>query len=369
MRLSFPEGKSCAVWLLAMLIGGCGEPQQASSTPPLRPVKWLTVAPVGSGQQQVFTGQVRSAVHSTLSFKVSGTVAELPVDVGDRVLAGELIASLVPVDYEIGVEQANASVDSADAEFRSARANYDRIRALYENNSVSRGELDQARTRFESAQAQLRAAGKKLESARRQLSYTRLQSPMQCAVAATYVTANENVNPGAPVAEITCGEQFEVEIAVPELLIAGFQQGDSAVVRFDALPGEQFPGKVTEVGVAATNVSTTFPVTVRLLRDDPRLRGGMAAEVTIELDAAGTERLVLPPVAVGEDRLGRYVYVLDSRHSGAVLVRRRAVEVGALTEQGVEILNGLQPQERVVVAGLSKLEDGMAVKLNGAGTN
>ena len=131
MRLSFPEGKSCAVWLLAMLIGGCGEPQQASSTPPLRPVKWLTVAPVGSGQQQVFTGQVRSAVHSTLSFKVSGTVAELPVDVGDRVLAGELIASLVPVDYEIGVEQANASVDSADAEFRSARANYDRIRALY----------------------------------------------------------------------------------------------------------------------------------------------------------------------------------------------------------------------------------------------
>lgn len=349
--------------LLPMLLGACGEAVTTPPPPPLRPVKYVVVQPERTAQQQIFTGQARAAVESTLSFKVSGTLSTMPVKVGDRVDRGSLIASLVPVDYEISEQQAVAGVSSADAEFRSARSNYDRVRSLYENSSASKGELDQARARSESARAQLRTEQKKLESARRQLTYTRLLAPLDCSIAATYVTVNENVSPGEPIAEITCGDAFEVEIAVPELLIAGIREGDSATIRFDALAGEQFAGRVTEVGVSATDVSTTFPVTIGVLDTDPRVRAGMAAEVLIEYGDTGSDRIILPPVAVGEDRDGRFVYLLgEPEPAGTAEVRRRAVVVGQLSRHGLEISSGINFGERVVVAGISRLQDGMTVK-------
>ena len=183
MKWSFPDLRRRRRWpapalaVLALLLVACGEAVTTPAPLPLRPVKYMVVQPERAAQQQIFTGQARAAVESTLSFKVSGTVNTMPVKVGDRVSRGELIAALVPVDYEIGVQQAVAAVSSADAEFRSARANYERVRSLYENSSASKGELDQARARFESARAQLRTAEKKLESARRQLTYTRLLAP------------------------------------------------------------------------------------------------------------------------------------------------------------------------------------------------
>ena len=374
MKWSFPDLRRRRRWpapalaVLALLLVACGEAVTTPAPLPLRPVKYMVVQPERAAQQQIFTGQARAAVESTLSFKVSGTVNTMPVKVGDRVSRGELIAALVPVDYEIGVQQAVAAVSSADAEFRSARANYERVRSLYENSSASKGELDQARARFESARAQLRTAEKKLESARRQLTYTRLLAPQDCSIAATYVTVNENVSPGEPITEITCGDAFEVEIAVPELLIAGIREGDSASIRFDALAGEQFAGRVTEVGVSATDVSTTFPVMVEVLAADARVRAGMAAEVLIEYGDGGSDRIVLPPVSVGEDRAGRFVYLLDAPGpNGSAAVRRRAVEVGQLSHLGLEIRSGISFGERVVVAGISRLQDGMTVKAPDAG--
>ena len=152
-------------------------------------------------------------------------------------------------------------------------------------------------------------------------------------------------------------------MSVPEVLIAGVGEGDSVTVTFDAVPEQHFGAHVTEVGVTSGGFATTFPVTVRLGTSNPDIRAGMAAEVAFTFRTGDDrERFFVPVVAVGEDREGRFVYVVEPIDSVLGRVRRRSVRVGELTSDGLEILTGLADGEEVVTAGTSKIADGMTVR-------
>ncbi len=93
----------------------------------------------------------------------------------------------------------------------------------------------------------------------------------------------------------------------------------------------------------------------------------MAAEVAFNFQATDNrERFLVPPFAVGEDREGRFVFVVEPQESGLGTVRRRAVTVGELTSDGLEILSGLADGEEVVTAGVTKITDGLTVRITGA---
>ena len=149
---------------------------------------------------------------------------------------------------------------------------------------------------------------------------------------------------------------------MPEAVISGVRLGQQVEVGFDALPGRTFEARVSETGVTAVGTATTFPVTVKLEESDPDIRSGMAAEVAFRFSTEATSgRLLVPPVAVGEDGEGRFVFVLETSLVAADagvrtgVVRRRAVRVGELTGEGIEILSGLEDGELVVTAGVRRL--------------
>ncbi len=176
------------------------------------------------------------------------------------------------------------------------------------------------------------------------------------------VEINENVGAGQPVCLLISGSDPEVVTGVPEVMIGAVRVGQNVRVELDALPGEAFRAEVTEVGVAVTGAATTFAVTARFLDWNMLIRSGMAAEVTFDLaDPEASDPIVVPGVAVGEDRLGRFVYVLDGTAGGEGTVRRRAVEVGRPRQSGIEILAGLEEGERIVTAGVRRLADGERV--------
>ena len=144
--------------------------------------------------------------------------------------------------------------------------------------------------------------------------------------------------------------------------IALVEVGQPVSATFDALPGQAFPSKVIEVGVAVTGAASTFQVTVQLDGSDPGIRSGMAAEVTFRVqEGVPGDTIIVPGVAVGEDDAGRFVYVVEPGADGIATVRRRDVEVGRLTE-GIEIVSGLSPGEVVVTAGVRRLSDGLKVR-------
>lgn len=347
-----------------LLAAGC---RQEAAVPPaevIRPVRYEVVVAAGGGQERTFVGTAQAGLESKLSFKVAGTVERLAVKVGERVKKGQLLASLDARDYELQVQQADAALAQASAEERNAARNYDRVRQLYENNNASRNDLDGARAGAESAGAAVQSAARQLELARRQLSYTRLTTPFDCAVASVDVEERENVRAGQTVVRVNCGDQPEVEVAVPESLITQIRPGDEVTVRFDALPGRSFAAAVNEVGIATGRSTTTYPVTVGLREADPAILPGMAAEVVFHLDrGAETGGVLVAPAAVGEDRDGRFVFVVEATGEGLAVAHRRPVTVGELRGDHLTVLDGLAPGEKVVTAGVSRITDGQTVRL------
>ncbi|MGD2113340.1 MAG: efflux RND transporter periplasmic adaptor subunit [Gammaproteobacteria bacterium] len=347
----------------AVCTTGCGEDNAgvAPQEPALRPVKSLVVGATDTARVRSFAGRSQSTRQSRLSFNVGGKLTALEVAVGDRLAAGQLIASIDPASYELQVQQAQAALAQARATERNAEVSYQRTRDLYENNNASRNDLDAARAGAESARAQTSAASKSLELARLNLSYTTLHAQSGCVVADVIAEVNENVQAGTPIVEVACGEGIEVEVSVPESVISRIRLDMQATVNFSAQPGNTYPGRVSEVGITAAE-GAAYPVTITLGGDTSGVRPGMAADVSFSLAGAGQAAIVVPVAAVSEDSRGRFVYVAAATgNPDQAVVSRREVSVGELTEAGIVILEGLDPGERVVTAGVRAMRDGLNV--------
>ncbi len=340
-----------------------------SSEPPpqeeiVRPVFYQAVYATGGARERSFSGAARADVESNLSFRVSGRIVRVHVKVGDRIGKNAPIADLDPTDYELRVEDAEASLLQAQSQARNGRATYSRVQSLYVNQNASRADLDAALAQKESAEANVASIEKKLELAKRQLKYTRLVAPTAGSIASVDAETSENVTAGQAIVMLAGTGSPEVEVTVPEILIDEIREGAPVTVRFDAIPGTAFPATVTEVGIASTTYGTTYPVKARLESADSRIRPGMAAEVMIEFkQTGGREQFIVPTVAVGEDGDGRFVFLVEPSSDGLGIARRTPVTVGQLTSRGLEIMSGLSDGDLLVTAGVSRIQDGQTVRL------
>jgi RND family efflux transporter MFP subunit len=175
---------------------------------------------------------------------------------------------------------------------------------------------------------------------------------------------NENAAPGQIIAELSSGSELEVSIGVPESYISRIKDGDKVKVSFPAIKGKTFEGSVTEVSYSISSASSTYPVSVTLDKPSKKIRPGMAADVLFQFKAeTRAARIVVPVNTVAEDQTGRFVYTVTENDSGLAEVHRKKVTTGDLTARGLEILEGLEDGELVVTAGISKLTDGMIVRL------
>jgi len=338
--------------------------RQQEGAAPIRPVRFQEVELAEGAYDRSFAGLTHAALETKVSFQVAGKVKRVLVKLGDQVESGQLIAELDDKDYRLQVQQVEAQEKSLRAQARNAEANHSRVRDLYASNNASLTELDASRTQMESVMAQVTAIQNQLELVRSQLGYTRLKAPMAGTIAMVAAEAGEVVGAGQPIALLASGGRLEVKVSLPEGMIFHIQENDTVSVAFDAFSEERVTGVVTEVGIMSTGLATTYPVTVRLVRENPEWRPGMAVEVTFRIVAGGErDRLVVPSFAVGEDDQGRFVFVLEKAGSELGIARRRPVQVGGLRDEGIEILSGLKEKELVVTAGVSRIRDGQQVRL------
>lgn len=349
---------------LSVVLWACSESTDTNEQPVLRPVRVIQVVQNADLRERAFTGVSQSTQESRMSFKVGGTVVEVPVQVGDRLATGETIARLNPSTFELTVQQAEASLAQARANQRNSDSSYNRAKELYANNNASLNDLDSARASAESATAQVRSAAKALEIAQLDRSYTKLGAPTDCTIASIDIELNENVSAGSQVARVNCGTGIEVSLGVPESLISGLAQGMAAKVRFNAVADRIFNGTVSELGIATSSGTATFPVVVTLSDSASVLRPGMAAEVTIEFQNGSGANYRVPSAAVINDENGSFVFVaIPTSEKDQAVIERRSVRMGELTANGVEIVEGLANGDRIVTAGISVIRNGQVVLL------
>jgi RND family efflux transporter MFP subunit len=338
-----------AVWF------GCGK-EAEEQAPVVRPVKSIVVGDVLSGSRS-FPGRVEASEQVNLSFRVSGPLIELPIERGQEVRRRQLLARIDPRDYRIALDEATASFTKAEADYR-------RYQNLYEKDAVSLSELDFHRAQRDVAKA-------RMDDAQSNLDYTYLKAPFAGVIGDRYVENFEEVQVNQIICSLHDINKLDIIVDIPENLIANvgnIEEIDLDVVaRFEAAPDREFPLVFKEVAAQADPATRTYEL--RLTMPQPEglaVLPGMTGEVT----ARGTRtaqdearEFTVPASAVFPDKDGntQAVWVVDPDD---MTVHRREVRLGTVTGSGsVEVLSGIRSGERIVVAGVSHLREGMKVRL------
>ncbi len=352
------------ILIAALLLSGCQE--EAPVKEIIRPVKALKVADVDTFENEKYNGIAKATQEVDLSFRVDGPMIERPVNVGDTVKEGQLIARIDPRDYEVRLRNAQGQLVKARTVLKRAQADLDRVLRIKKEDpgAVSETMIDKARQNKDSAQAEINSLAAAVDRAKDDLQYTYLKAPFGGIITQTYREAFENVRRKQPVVRLLDPSQIEMWVNVPESQISLAPYVDKIWVRFDALNIE-VPAEIKEIGTEASQTTRTFPV--NLIMDQPadiKILPGMAGVTrhTLKLpeDVRESEFLI-PVTAVFTDpeKHKSYVWLIDE---SSMTITRHEITPGKLTGRGLRV-KGLQPGQLIAVAGVELMREGQKVKL------
>lgn len=342
----------------SILVGlsACQKDDGIAVEAPLRAVKTVVVKKTDQIDGRELPGEIDAVQKADISFRVGGKVESLLVKPGDSVKQGQLMARLDDTDAKIALQ-------SRQAEYDQVEADYQRGVLLVEQGVISRSEFDRL--------AALRATAQgSLESARQNLDYTNMRAPFSGLIAQRYVDRFEEVSAFEPVLTLHDLSSFKVKVNVPEsivILAKGRRDTVNLVGYFDAAPEHRYPLKILEMASQADQETNTFEFMLSLQPiEGLNILPGMTVTVVGEDFTAqvADSAYLVPAQSVVDMRSQRVVYVaVPTDQENVAQIEMRQVETGRLSIHGVEILNGLEVGDRVVVAGMSKMLDGLKVRL------
>ncbi|AOF82051.1 efflux transporter, RND family, MFP subunit [Methyloversatilis sp. RAC08] len=344
-----PGAWSCAVLLL--LLTGCGKPETSPVAADIvRPALIREVGTADNGAKLRFPGRVRAERRAELSFSVPGFVTEFALNEGSRVKVGQIVARL-----EDGVFK--AQLNAAQSEFERAKTDLERYQRLWESElAVARSEVDDRRARLEVARTQLATAQQNLDDAV-------IRAPFDGVITRRRLEAFANVQANQPIADLQDLRALEIVINVPERIVRNEYAQDVGQAVFEGQDALSVPLRLKSYAAEADPQTQTYEI-VLALGSPPgglKLLPGMSATV---IPFAGTVKssdapLVVPLTAIAADATGdRSVWVVGAGGQ----VARRTVRTADVRGSDVVITSGLQPGERVVVAGVSALREDMKVR-------
>jgi RND family efflux transporter MFP subunit len=404
--------------LAAMLVcatAGCST-QAPSTAEVVRPVKTMVVTAGDELHVRSFPGTVEASRRVELAFQVPGVLVKLPVKEGQQVTKGEVIAQLRADEFQSRLDSLQGQLDqsraalqalragerpeerrrreaqvrAAEARLTNARADLDRATRLVASRTIPRAEFEQHETTYRVAQEDLKVAREQLQAglvgreediaareaevrglearvveANIQLRDTTLYAPYDGVIAQRFVEEGQNVRAKEPVVRFQDTEEIEIVVDVPEnVMAAEIRSADivEMVAELSGAPGLQFPVQIREVAQVADPTTQTFKVRAAMQAPEGiRVLPGMTATAKVTYRRAGVlgERILVPISAVFKASTGEQVaWVITADQT----VIRRAVKLGEATSSRIEILDGLRPGDRIAVAGVTHLREGMRVR-------
>ena len=347
--------------------------QPTGAAPPPMPVNVATVESVDIATWDEFSGRLEAIDRVDVRSRVAGAVQSIHFTEGALVRRGDLLVTIDPAPYAAEVERAQAQVVAARARVNYARSEGERARRLWEESAIAQRELDERVNAQLESEANLKAAEAALQSARLNHSYTEVRAPVPGRVGRLEVTAGNLVaaGPGAPVlttlvsvSPIYASFDADEQVVAQALAERGSGVADPRA-KLERIPvemgiassdGTPLRGRLQLVDNQVNAKSGT--VRVRAVFDNPggTLMPGQYAKLRMGR-AKTTPALLINERAVGTDQNKKYVMVVGADNTAAY----REVSLGA-SAQGLRVVSsGLNPGERVVVAGLQRIRPGSLV--------
>lgn len=376
-------GIAAGILLVALAAAGWTYRDSLLPAPKLETATVRAVLPGRAGGALTASGYVVAQRQSTLSPRASGRLDWLGADEGDRVRGGEVVARLqhdsqeaVLAEARAALVQARADLEEAKAALQLARADEARQQRLRGDGVNTARDLDaavagreQLEARVRALEAAIGAAEASVRGAEVDLENTNIRAPFDGILTERRAQLGEMLSAGAFAGQPTGGAVFvladfgslEVEADVSEANLAKVKLGAPARITLDAYPDAPFRGEVKQIVPTADRQRAIVQVKVRFLEPDERILPEMSAQVSFldQPDAAGAPVVAKPMIPEGAvvrrgERTSAWV-VRDGRAS------RRAIRVGPANGGMVEVLEGLQPGETVVVGAPDGLAEGTRV--------
>jgi len=329
------------------------------------------------------TGYVVARRMATVSAKITGKVRDIRIEEGQHVDAGQIMATLDPVDADAQRDLAAAQVAAArsqagsvQAQLREAEANATRLDALAKQQLVSKSQYDQAVAQRDSLRAQLAAAqhnakvaGDQLRIAENGVDNTIVRAPFEGVVIAKAAQPGEIVSPLSAgggftrtgIGTIVDMDSLEVEVDVGESYIGRVKPGMPVVATLNAYPDWKIPAEVIAIIPTADRGKATVKVRIALKQKDPRIVPDMGVDVSFLEQAKPAEQQAPPrgvrvPAAAIVSRDGKdvaFAVAEDGAHA-----QLREVEVGRAMGDDRQVTSGLSAGDTVVLDPPATLQDG-----------
>jgi len=347
------------------------------------PVKVMQVSATASGGSLSYVGTVEESVAVALSFSGMGTVEQVLASEGQRVRKGQLLATL-------NTTTAQNAYDVAQSQLAQAQDAYDRLSKVHENGSLPEVKFVEIETGLQQAKSMVAISRKSLDDCR-------LYAPRDGVIASRSIETGESAMPGVAAFKLVGVDRVKVKISVPESEIGSIIEGQTATVVVPALDNAVFSGKVETKSVAANALSHTYEVKISVdgvidslsqreaiystssvianevkqsqsvsnkeqrasLKERPsdRLLPGMVCKVETALAASLQAEIVVPNRAIriaADNR--RYVWIAENN-----VAKRKLVETGDLTNEGIVVSNGLEAGAQIIVEGFQKISEGSRI--------
>ena len=334
---------------VALGLAACkGETKRAENPPTAVQVE--TVALADYAPTVRLTGDIRAAVESDLSFRVSGRIIERTVDVGDHVTADQVLARLDPQQEQATVAAAEAGIQAAEAVLREATSTYERQKALLGEGFTTKRDHDAAEEAYRTAQASLDAAQAQLGTARDQLSYTVLRAGVPGVIVARNAETGQVVQAAQRVFSIAQDGPRDAVFHVYESIFTDGPREPAIELTLVSDPAVKAKGTVREVSPTVETSSGTIRVKVGIEKSPAAMTLG--ASVVGEGRFQPCKLAVIPWSAVSREGGQTAVWTVDPQTKTVSL---KPITIEAYQTGKVVVREGLQPGDIIVTAGAQLL--------------
>lgn len=345
---------------LSLILIACSDTEEQGAAPPARSATPVTAATVVRADVDVSLealGTVAAKQAPTVGSEVAARVLAVHADEGDAVERGALLAELDAGDFRLARERSAAEIKRLEALIENQQRQLERNRRMLERSLVAQSVVDDTEAELRALQGQLAAERANLSQAERNIERTRIVAPLSGRIESRLTDAGDWAAVGAPLFLIAADEVLRAQLPFPEYVAEALRPGLPVRLSSPAAPGMVVEGRIAEL---RPMIGAARAVTVIAEFDNP---GGWRAGASVNGSVILEQRpdaVLVPEVSVVQRPTGNVVYVIEND-----AVRAQAVRTGIRQHGRVEILEGLNGEERIVVDGAGFLTDGARVQVKG----
>ncbi|HVN96006.1 MAG TPA: efflux RND transporter periplasmic adaptor subunit [Syntrophorhabdaceae bacterium] len=303
------------------------------------------------------TGTLNPFEEVSIGAEIDGIIKTVRVDEGAVVSKGTLLATIDDVEYSQGVVSAKAALKQAEASFANAKIEFARKEALYKEELVTKQQFDDVSTRLTLAESDVDRAKAALSIADQKLEKTKIYAPLASRVKEKTVSRGDFVKNGTRLFSLIQPSPLKLRFSVSELDVGKMKVGQDVVLKVDSFPDREFRGKVSIVFPSLEEKTRTLLIEALIPDQAGILKPGLFARVVL-YTGEPKDTVVIPVTAILYEADKTRVFVAEGERA-----RERFVILGNKYGEEMEIPEGVNAGEQVVVAGQQNLSDGARVSI------